>query len=178
MDSLNGEYTPLNFKKWIEENRHLLKPPVGNKMIWKDRDFIAMVVGGPNARTDFHYNEGGEFFHQLEGDITLKIVDKAGKVRDIPIREGEIYLLPPCTPHSPQRPANTVGLVIEKERRENEKDGLLWFCQKCGEKVYEEYFHLTNIETQFGAVFDRYYAGKNICGSCGHSNPKTWESTP
>ena len=103
---------PFNIKKWIDENRHLLKPPVGNQQIYKGNDdFIVMVVGGPNSRKDYHYDEGEEFFYQLEGDITLKIIED-GKPRDIVIKEGEIFLLPPRVPHSPRRPANTIGLVI------------------------------------------------------------------
>ncbi len=105
---------PFNFKKWIDEHRHLLKPPVGNQMVWQDRDFIVMVVGGPNSRTDFHIDESEEFFYQLEGDINLRIIED-GKPRDMPIREGDIFLLPPKVPHSPQRPAGTVGLVIERK---------------------------------------------------------------
>src|SRR5262245_15162489 len=101
---------PINFKQWINDHRHLLKPPVGNKMVYEDADFIVMVVGGPNARKDYHYDEGEEFFYQLEGDITVKIVED-GTPRDVKIREGEIFLLPPKVPHSPQRPANTIGLV-------------------------------------------------------------------
>src|ERR1043166_2517075 len=108
---------PLNFKKWIDENRHLLKPPVNNKVVYHDSDFIIMVVGGPNSRKDYHYNEGEEFYYQLEGDIVLKIIEN-GKPVDIPIKEGDIFLLPPRTPHSPQRPANTVGLVMELHRNQ------------------------------------------------------------
>ena len=105
---------PFNFKKWIDENRHLLKPPVGNQQVYKDnKDFIVMVVGGPNSRKDYHYNEGEEFFFQLEGDVQVKIIED-GKPRTIDIKEGEIFLLPGGVPHSPQRPANTVGLVIER----------------------------------------------------------------
>ena len=122
-----SNFQSINFKKWIDDHRHLLKPPVGNKMVFEDHEnFIVMVVGGPNARKDYHYNESEEFFHQLEGDITLKVIDN-GKPVDIPIREGEIFLLPPKVPHSPQRPANTVGLVIEKKRSEDDKDGLQWY---------------------------------------------------
>src|SRR4051812_38006064 len=106
---------PINFKRWIEEHRHLLKPPVGNQQIWEDREFMVTVVGGPNARADFHINEGEEFFYQVEGDIVLKVMDGT-KVTDIPIREGDIFLLPPRVPHSPQRPAGTVGLVLERKR--------------------------------------------------------------
>src|SRR5256885_12292420 len=106
------ELAPLNFKKWIQEHRHLLKPPVGNAQIWEgDRDFMVTVVGGPNARTDYHINEGEEFFYQVEGDITLRVLE-AGKPKDIEIREGDIFFLPPKIPHSPQRPSGTLGLVF------------------------------------------------------------------
>lgn len=147
-----GRLSTINFKGWIDENRHLLKPPVGNKLIWEDREFIVMVVGGPNSRTDYHVNGGEEFFYQVEGDITVKVFDE-GKHQDVHIKEGEIFLLPPNVPHSPRRPANTVGLVIEKKRSEDELDGFVWFCEDCGEKLYEEYFHLTNIVTQFPPYF-------------------------
>ena len=119
----------------IEENRHLLKPPVGNKVVWKDGDFIVMVVGGPNNRKDYHYNETPEFFHQIEGDIVLKVIED-GMPKDIHIKEGEIFLLPPKVPHSPQRGANTVGLVIEYPREKGVQDALLWFCENCTTKLW------------------------------------------
>lgn len=170
-----GLYEAFNFKKWIEENRPLLKPPVGNKCIWPNREFIVMVVGGPNERTDFHVNGSEEFFHQLEGDMVLKIRDKNGKFKDVHIREGDIFLLPAGTPHSPQRQANTIGLVVERKRREEELDGLQWYCEKCGDKLYEEFFHLTNIETQFQAVFERYYESEHTtCKKCGTKNGRKW----
>src|SRR5439155_18036645 len=109
--------SPFNLKAWIDENRSLLKPPVGNKMVWKDSEIQVMIVGGPNRRKDYHVDPGEEFFYQIEGDMTLRIMDE-GKPRDIPIREGEIFLLPPRVPHSPQRGANTVGMVIERQREE------------------------------------------------------------
>lgn len=162
----------INFRKWIDENRHLLKPPVGNKCIWEDREFIVMVIGGPNKRTDYHVNGGEEFFYQLEGDVVLKIIED-GKPVDVPIREGDILLLPPNTPHSPRRPANTVGLVIERKRRPEELDGFVWLCESCGEKLYEEFFHLTNIETDFPPIFDRFYnSDASTCPKCGvKANP-------
>lgn len=163
---------PINFTDWIEENRHLLKPPVGNKCVWEDQDFIVMVVGGPNTRSDYHYDEGPEFFYQVEGDMVLKIMEN-GEPRDIPINEGEIFLLPPKIPHSPQRFENTVGLVVERKRLEHEQDGLIWYCEKCNTKLYEEYFHLENIETQFPPVFERFYASEKArtCRECGHVHP-------
>lgn len=163
---------PLNFMKWIEDHRDQLKPPVGNKVIWRDGEFICMVVGGPNRRTDYHYEEGPEFFYQIEGDMVLKVMQD-GEAKDIKIHEGEIFLLPPRVPHSPQRFKNTVGLVIERQRMEGEEDGLLWFCQQCNNLLYEEYFVLTDIETQFPAVFERFYGDIELrtCSKCGFVNP-------
>lgn len=162
-----ANWNAINFKKWIEENRDCLKPPVGNKVVYKDSDFIIMVVGGPNSRKDFHYNEGEEFFYQVEGDITLKIMDGNKEVA-IPIREGEIFLLPAQIPHSPQRGPNTVGLVVERKRAEGELDGFQWYCESCGEKLYEERIPLSDIVTQLPQVFDRFYSdeSKRTCKKC------------
>jgi 3-hydroxyanthranilate 3,4-dioxygenase len=158
---------PFNFKKWIDEHRRLLKPPVGNKCVYEDAEFIVMVVGGPNSRKDFHFDEGEEFFYQLEGDISVKIQED-GKCIDVPILEGDIFLLPPRVPHNPIRGANTVGLVIERKRRAGELDGLLWFCEQCNEKLYEEYFVLDDITTQFQGVFKRFYDNQTLrtCRHC------------
>ncbi len=163
----------FNFQKWIDEHRDELKPPVANKRVFKDSEFIVMVVGGPNTRKDYHYDEGEEFFYQLEGEMVLKIQED-GKVRDIPIREGEIFLLPPRVPHSPQRFKNSIGLVIERERRPDEQDGLMWFCDNCNHKLYEEYFQLGNIETQFPPIFDRFFGSEQhrTCDNCGHIMPE------
>ena len=162
---------PIDLQHWIDEHRHLLKPPVGNKCI-VDGDFIVMIVGGPNARTDYHYDEGPEFFYQLEGEMVLKVQDE-GEARDIPIRAGEVFYLPPRVPHSPQRMPDSVGLVIERCRLAGEQDGLLWFCERCNHKLYEEYFTLQSIEQDFPPVFDRFYRSREArtCDTCGHLNP-------
>lgn len=160
---------PFNFRAWIDENRHLLKPPVGNQQVYKvAEDLIVMVVGGPNSRKDFHYNESEEFFYQVEGDVSVRILEE-GRIVEIPIKEGEIFLLPGKVPHSPQRPANTVGLVIEKVRKEGEKDGFLWFCEKCDSKLYEEYFFLHDIVKQLPEVMQTFYGSIELrtCKSCG-----------
>ena len=162
------DLTPINFKKWIDEHRELLKPPVGNKRIYTETGFVVQVVGGPNARKDFHDDPGEEFFYMIEGDMVLKTMQNGNPV-GIPIHEGEILLLPPHLLHSPQRYANTVGLVIERPRLPEEQDGLLWFCERCNHKLYEEYFHLENIETQFPSVFDRFFGSleHRTCKNCG-----------
>ena len=160
---------PLNFKKWIDENRHLLKPPVGNKQVWDNGEYIVMVVGGPNNRKDYHYNETPEFFYQLEGDMVLKIIDDKGEMVDVEINEGDIYLLPGKVPHSPQRKVNTVGLVIEYPRDEGMMDALEWYCESCGTPLYREEFALDNIETDMPIIFDKYYSDKEkcTCSNCG-----------
>ncbi len=160
---------PFNFKQWIDEHRHLLKPPVGNQVVWPDGEFIIMVVGGPNQRKDYHYNETAEFFYQLEGDMVLRIMDN-GRPRDIPIREGEIYLLPPKVPHSPQRFENTVGLVVEVKRPEGMMDALQWYCEKCHNLLYEEKFFLTDIVKELPIIFEKFYSdeAKRTCKACGH----------
>ncbi len=159
---------PLNFAKWIDEHRHLLKPPVGNQVVYKDTEFTVMVVGGPNTRKDYHVDEGEEFFYQLEGDMTLRIMEN-GAPRDIPIRAGEIFLLPPKVPHSPQRKADTVGLVIERQRRKGELDWFQWYCDACNAKIYEESVQLTDIVAQLPPIFERFWSKKanRKCERCG-----------
>ena len=147
---------PINFKSWIEENRHLLKPPVGNKVVYEDTEFIIMVVGGPNTRKDYHIDEGEEFFYQLEGSMVLRIIENK-KPKDLNINEGEIFLLPPKVPHSPQRFENTVGLVVERKRREDELDAFQWYCDECHTLLYEYFFPLTNIVTQLPPIFDGFW---------------------
>jgi len=164
---------PINFKNWIEENRHLLKPPVGNKMVYEDGDFMIMVVGGPNSRKDYHVDPVEEFFYQLEGDMILKIMD-GGKRVDVPIKEGEIFLLPKNVPHSPQRFENTVGLVVEYQREEGALDAFQWYCDECNEMLYEVTLDLENIVTQLPPLFDAYWKNMDArtCESCGSFQEK------
>ncbi len=161
---------PFNFIKWIEDNRDKLKPPVANKNLYPlSDDYIVMVVGGPNARKDYHYNETEELFYQIEGDITVKI-QQEGKSVDVEIKEGEMFLLPARVPHSPIRTEHSIGLVIERVRKgTGMKDGLLWFCDKCNSKLYEEYFELENIEKDFLPVFRKFYGSEELrtCKQCG-----------
>jgi 3-hydroxyanthranilate 3,4-dioxygenase len=160
---------PFNLFQWIEDNREILKPPVGNKNLYVEAgDYIVMIVGGPNARKDYHFNETEELFFQLEGDVKVKIQEE-GKSVTIPIKQGEMFLLPPKIPHSPIRPENTVGLVIERVRETQMQDGLLWFCERCNNKLHETYFHLANIEKDFLPRFKEYYSSQELrtCKNCG-----------
>lgn len=161
---------PFNFQQWIDDHRHELKPPVGNKQLYLDNDdFIVMVVGGPNGRKDYHWEEGEELFFQHEGDITVKIMNEQGEPEDIHIREGEMFLLPPRIPHSPQRPAGSIGLVIERYRRKNENDKLMWFCENCNNKLHEATFEMTDIVKQLPVVIQSFMDDKSLrtCDECG-----------
>ena len=158
---------PFNLKAWIDEHRDLLKPPVGNTMLWNGA-FMVMVVGGPNQRTDFHVNPGEELFYQVEGDIVLRVMEN-GRPRDIPIRQGEIFLLPANIPHSPQRPANTVGLVIEQARPAEANDHMRWYCKKCGAVVHDAEFHLVDLGKQLKPIIEQFRTSEKLrtCKECG-----------
>ncbi len=160
---------PFNLQKWVDDNRHLLKPPVGNKQVYlENEDFIVMVVGGPNGRKDYHFEDGEELFYQIEGDITLKIINKDGTPEDIVIREGEMFLLPPRIPHSPQRPAGTIGLVIERYRKESEDDKLIWFCENCNHQLHEAKFAMTDIVNELPPIMNNFMESEELrsCEKC------------
>ena len=139
-----------------------------NKMVWQDSELLVMVVGGPNMRNDFHVEEGEEFFYQIEGDITVRIREN-GEIRDIPVKEGEMFLLPARVPHSPQRPAGTVGMVIERRRKPGELDHLRWYCDSCGEVIHDASFQLEDLGKQLKPIIENYYQDETLrtCKSCG-----------
>ena len=159
---------PFNLRAWVDKHRALLKPPVGNKLLFEDGELIVMAVGGPNARKDFHHDPGPELFFQLEGDIVLQTIQAQGKV-DVPIREGEIFLLPADVPHSPQRGAGTVGIVVERRRAPGELDGFSWYCERCGHRLYIERLHINDIVTQLPPIFQRFFSSieHRTCAECG-----------
>ncbi len=161
---------PFNLLQWIEENRDSLKPPVGNRNVYRDaEDYIVMVVAGPNARKDYHYNETEELFYQLEGNIEIH-VQEDGLKRTMQLGPGDMYLHPAKVPHSPVRHPGSIGLVIERKRAAlGAKDGLLWFCDNCNHKLYEAYFTLEDIEKDFLKHFEHFYGSKKLrtCDNCG-----------
>jgi 3-hydroxyanthranilate 3,4-dioxygenase len=163
--------TPLNLQRWIAEHRELLKPPVGNAQIWQDSEFMVTVVGGPNTRTDYHDDPAEEFFYQLEGDIVLRIME-SGRPKDVPLRAGDVLLLPPHVRHSPQRPAGSVGLVIERVRRPGEIDAFEWYCQRCHALLHRREVEVRSIVDDLPPVFAEYRANAALrrCKACGNEN--------
>lgn len=162
----------FNFGNWIDEHAHLLKPPVGNRQVFLEaEDLIVMVVGGPNARADYHDDPYEEFYYQLRGNMTLRIIED-GKPRDLPIREGEILLLPGHVRHSPQRPEpGSVGLVVEKIRPAGVDDGFEWYCPACWTRVHRIDMNVKNIVADLPPLFQAFYEGERKCPSCGHVHP-------
>ncbi|MFK0573705.1 3-hydroxyanthranilate 3,4-dioxygenase [Endozoicomonas sp.] len=163
---------PFNLQQWIEDHRDVLKPPVCNKQIFKQNDYIVMVVGGPNHRTDYHYNETPELFYQIEGEMVLKVIvdnESEREFKDIPIRAGDIFLLPGTVLHSPQREPGSIGMVVEQKRQPGQKDGLHWFCPQCHHPLYHETFMLEDIERDMPVIFDRFYGSAShcTCSECG-----------
>jgi 3-hydroxyanthranilate 3,4-dioxygenase len=167
-------FRPFNFERWIEEHKHLLRPPVGNKQLFDTKtDMVVMIVGGPNQRVDFHDDPVEEFFYQLKGDMVLKIAED-GRIYDVPIRQGEVFLLPPHVRHSPQRPQEgSIGLVVEGTRRAGDRDGFEWFCFNCGNRVHRVELELQDIVKDLPPLFQAFYADdeRRTCGSCGALHP-------
>ncbi|ODQ53829.1 3-hydroxyanthranilate 3,4-dioxygenase [Saitoella complicata NRRL Y-17804] len=164
--------SPLNLPKWLEENSHLLKPPINNYCAQRG-GFTVMIVGGPNARTDYHINETPEWFYQYKGAMLLKVVEDSltdnPKFRDIKIGEGEMFLLPPNTPHNPVRFTDTVGIVLEQDRPESSLDRLRWYCAECKSVVFEDTFHCTDLGTQIKSAVEGFANDeeKRKCPKCG-----------
>lgn len=159
---------PLNLKNWVEENRHLLKPPVGNKYVYDGQDFFVMVIGGPNARNDFHITDSEEFFYQIQGDVTVRIRED-DEIKDYKIREGETFFIPANVPHSPQRPPGTIGMVVERRRPPGEMEHMVFYCEKCGELVHDIEFDCQDIVEHFRDTMESFWKNDEWrkCKKCG-----------
>jgi len=167
---------PFNFEKWVEENADKLRPPVNNQLLHSDADMIVMVVGGPNTRMDFHDDPVNEWFYQVKGDMMLKIADN-GKIYDVIVREGEVFMLPPHTRHAPQRPQEgSIGIVVEAPRYPGMKEGFEWYCFNCEGLVHRAEVVLDDPEgivTQLPKIYDAYHEDKEArtCPHCGTLHP-------
>lgn len=163
----------INLKEWIEKNRHLLKPPVGNQYLYRGQDFFVMVVGGPNARNDFHITDSEEFFYQFKGDIVVQTREKGRTVNHI-VREGETFFIPPNMPHSPQRPPDTIGIVVERVRPPEEMEHLVFYCEKCGDLVCDIEFACKDIVEHFRETMEAFWIddARRTCKKCGTKVPK------
>ncbi|GAA3130402.1 3-hydroxyanthranilate 3,4-dioxygenase [Streptosporangium carneum] len=165
---------PIDFTKWIDEHAHLLKPPVGNKVIFEDsNDLIVMVVGGPNARTDFHVDPYEELFYQVRGNMHINVMTEDGP-ETVHVREGQMWLLPPNLPHSPQRPEEgSVGFLVERVRPEGVLEKFRWYCQECDAIVHEVELQVRDIVADLPPIFQAFYDDEKArtCDNCGTLHP-------
>ncbi|MBC6975047.1 3-hydroxyanthranilate 3,4-dioxygenase [Bacillus sp. Xin] len=167
----------FNLLKWIDENKELLKPPVNNKVIWQDSEFIAMILGGPNRRRDFHVDPSDEFFYQIKGECYVECITEEGKREVVTVKEGDVFMLPAMVPHSPHRVADTYGLVIERKRNQGELEDFVWFCDECNHEMHRVRVQLSDIEKQVKEAIHSFNSNKEIraCKNCGHIMPEEVE---
>ncbi|MBW5467076.1 3-hydroxyanthranilate 3,4-dioxygenase [Brevibacillus formosus] len=165
--------SPIHLWKFIEDHIDQLKPPVNNKVIWKDAELMVMVVGGPNKRRDFHIDPSEEVFYQLKGDCFVEIMNEDGWREIITVKEGEMFRLPANVPHSPHRIADTIGIVIERNRNEGELEDFAWFCENCDHEMHRVRIQLTNIEVQVKEAIEGFNSNLELrtCQKCGHVMP-------
>ena len=158
--------------RWIEQHRDAFEPPVGNKVVWEDSQFTAMIIRGPNARRDFHVDPSDEIFYMLKGDMVLEYMQDGRRQSQV-IREGAMLLVPAFTPHAPHRPADTWGLVVEVKRRADQSEALLWFCDRCDAQLHEVTLHVGDIEKDLKTAIERFDASVELrtCKRCGHVQP-------
>jgi 3-hydroxyanthranilate 3,4-dioxygenase len=163
----------FNLWKWVEENRHAFEPPVGNKVIWEDSQFTAMIIRGPNARRDFHVDPSDEIFYMLRGDMVLEFMRDDERQTAV-IREGELLLVPAFVPHSPHRPPDTWGLVVEVKRTPDQAESLLWYCDRCDARLHEVTMHVADIEKELRVAIERFDADVELrtCRRCGYVQPE------
>ena len=171
---MTNSLKPINLWGFIKENKDLLKPPVNNKVVWKDSELMFMVLGGPNKRRDFHVDPSEEIFYQLKGDCYVEIINAEGKREVITVKEGEVFHLPPNVPHSPHRVADTIGIVIERDRAEGELEDFVWFCDECDHEMHRVTVQLTNIEVQVKGEINGFNSNLELrtCKNCGHNMPE------
>ncbi|WP_404455008.1 3-hydroxyanthranilate 3,4-dioxygenase [Virgibacillus necropolis] len=165
----------FNLLNWIKENESELKPPVNNKVLWEDSEFICMILGGPNKRRDFHVDPSDEFFYQIKGDCYVEIINQEEKREVVTVKEGEVFMLPAMVPHSPHRVADTHGLVIERKRAEGELEDFVWFCDECNHEMHKNRIQLTDIGTQVKAAIEEFNGSEELrtCNNCGHVMSET-----
>ncbi|MBN6886797.1 3-hydroxyanthranilate 3,4-dioxygenase [Cytobacillus horneckiae] len=174
------KFRSLDLLKVIEDNKDLLKPPVNNKVLWEDSEFIVMLLGGPNRRRDFHVDPSDELFYQIKGSCYVECINDKGEREVVEVKEGEMFMLPANVPHSPHRIADTYGIVVERKRAEGELEDFVWFCNHCNQEMHKVTIQLTNIEVQVKQAIENFNANKDLrtCAACGHLMPEevgVWE---
>ncbi len=167
--AVDGAHCSKYARLWLlEENREKFKPPVSNRYLYDGRDFFVMVIKGPNARNDFHLVDSEEYFYQLKGDIKVR-VREGDRIVDHIVREGETFFIPPSVPHSPQRPPDTIGVVVERRRPPGEMEHVIFYCENCGALVEDIHFDCADIVQHFSQAMLDFWNDdpRRTCKKCG-----------
>ena len=135
-----------------------------------------MVIAGPNARNDFHVSRSEEYFYQLKGDIVIRVIED-GAIKDIQVREGETFFTPGGAPHSPTRPPETLGIVVELRRPAGESERLQFYCENCAKLVYEKEFDCADIVEHFARSMEEFWADPTA-STCRHCGTRVTKPTP
>lgn len=171
--------TPVGLLAWIADHPDAFRPPVANRVLYQDESFIVMLVRGPNQRNDFHIDPHPEVFLQLRGTIRVDTRTDDGVTVPHLVAEGEMFVVPGAVPHSPLRPADTWGLVVERPRTPSELDAITWFCATCGDEVNRSELRVTEIDEQLHPVLDGFARDERLrtCDRCGTVHPVATEFT-
>jgi len=164
-----AKLAPLDLKAWIDEHRHLLAPPVGNAMVWKDSDFQVMVIGGPKpAERLSRRSERGALLPSSRATLSSASsrTANAGTSRSARAR---CCCSRPSSPTAPSRGSGTIGLVIERQRKPGETEALRWYCDRCGKVLHEATLRVTDLGVQLKPVIESFYADESLrtCKKCG-----------
>ena len=171
---------PFELMEWIGRSMSGDLGTVANKEVFRHSDFIFQIIKGPNHRNDFHLDPYDEIYYQLKGTLWVHLIDKGGRKRVAKVPEGGVLLVSAFTPHSPRRPPDSIGLVVERPRTAKELDGLAWYCEGCGHKLHELWLPCRDIETQLAQALDAFNAdlARRTCRRCGAVLPDPTEHPP
>ena len=171
---MNTVSEPVSFPDWLTEHGPSLQPPVNNQLVLPaGEDFIVQIVGGPNARVDFHVDPYEEYFYQVKGSMHVIVMTPEGR-RRIDIGEGDMWMLPRGVPHSPQRPeAGSIGIVVERIREPGTTERFEWYCPNCDHLVRSVELQVSDIVADLPPVFAAFAADAagRACAQCGTEHP-------
>lgn len=171
---------PFNLNRWIATRMAGDQGTVGNKEVFRQSDFIFQIIKGPNRRNDYHMDPYDEIFYQLEGTAFVVYRDAEDREQVATLRAGDVLLIAAFTPHSPRRPPDSIGLVVERPRAAHELDGLRWYCEGCGRRLEDLWLPCQDIEVQLKQALDAFNTdlARRTCKHCGAVLPDPTQDPP
>ncbi|WP_428265986.1 3-hydroxyanthranilate 3,4-dioxygenase [Haliangium sp.] len=165
---------PVDVSGWVEAS--LARPTAAflhHELFW-DQGFIVKLFDGPtpDQRSDFHINTSPEFFYQLRGDMFCRLREH-GRVVDVTVKPGEMFVIPALVPHLNRRAPGSLGLVIHQQRQPGAKDAVAWYCDECGHQLHRVDYDFEDLLAQLPPLVRAFLADddKRTCGRCGWVMP-------